>query len=296
MTLEQLRIFVAVAQRQHMTDAAKFLGLTQSAASAAIAALEDRYDTKLFDRIGRGIVLTQAGRRFLDEARAVLARSEAAEQVLMNIKGLKQGVLRIHASQTVGGYWLPRHLMDFRSSYPGIGLELTIGNTEQVAAAVQDGQADIGFVEGTVKDTRLVSMDVARDRLMLVVGTRHAWAKRQRVSPQDLLATPWILRERGSGTRAMFEQALADFGINPSTLNVLMELPSNEAVRSAVIVSQAATVLSASVLVAGLEADLLHAPSLSLPERAFYALTHKERHCSRAAEALLKAIRPTKLR
>lgn len=294
MTLEQLRIFVAVAQRQHVTEAAKALGLTQSAASAAIATLEERYDTKLFDRVGRGIVLTEEGRRFLDEARAVLARAEAAEQVLSEMTGLKQGVLRVQASQTVGGYWLPRHLIDFHTAYPGVRLELTIGNTEQVTAAVGDGTADLGFAEGKVGDSRLTSREIARDRLMLVVGTRHPWAKRRRISPDDLTTTYWILREKGSGTRAMFEQALAGFDIDPSTLNILMELPSNEAVRSAVIAGEAATVLSASVLAAGLEAGLLHAPSLALPERAFYVVMHRERHVRRAADALLKVIRPRK--
>lgn len=294
MTLEQLRIFVAVAQRQHVTEAAKALGLTQSAASAAIAALEERYDTKFFDRIGRGIVLTEEGRRFLGEARDVLARAEAAEQALSEMTGLKKGVLRVQASQTVGGYWLPRHLIDFRAAYPGVRLEFTIGNTEQVVAAVGDGAADLGFVEGKVNDSRLTSREIARDRLMLVVGARHPWAKRRRISANDLAATSWIVREKGSGTRAMFEHTLASFGIDFASLNILMEMPSNEAVRSAVIAGEAAAVLSASVLVAGLEAELLHAPSLTLPERAFYIVTHRERHVSRAANALLKIIQPPK--
>lgn len=294
MTLEQLRIFIAVAERQHVTEAAKALSLTQSAASAAIATLEERYDTKLFHRVGRGIALTEEGRRFLDEARAVLARAEKAEQALSDMTGLKTGVLRIQASQTIGGYWLPRYLTDFRAAYPGIRLEVALCNTEQVAAAVRDGSADLGFVEGKISDPLLASREVARDRLMLVVGARHPWAKRRRVTSADLLATPWILREKGSGTRAAFEQALAEFGIDPSLLNILVELPSNEAVRSAVIASEAATVLSASVLVAGLEAQLLHAPSLALPERAYCVLSHKERHPSRAADALLKIIRPSK--
>ena len=93
MTLEQLRIFIAVAEKQHVTQAAGELNLTQSATSAAIAALEARYDIKLFDRIGRGIVLTQTGRDFLIEARAVLARARAAAQVLSDLAGLKRGSL-----------------------------------------------------------------------------------------------------------------------------------------------------------------------------------------------------------
>jgi DNA-binding transcriptional LysR family regulator len=114
MTLEQLRIFVAVADRQHVTQAARALNLAQSAASHAIAALETRHDTKLFDRVGRRIELTEAGRVFLAEARAVLARAEAAELALSEFGALKRGTLLIQASQTVADYWLPRHLVAFR--------------------------------------------------------------------------------------------------------------------------------------------------------------------------------------
>src|ERR1044071_3704832 len=139
MTLEQLRIFVAVAEREHVTRAAMDLNLTQSATSAAIAALEARYAIKLFNRIGRRIELTQAGRLFLVEARAVLARAATAETVLDDIAGLKRGSLRLAASQTVGNYWLPPLMHRYRASYPGIALALTIGNTETVADTGRHG-------------------------------------------------------------------------------------------------------------------------------------------------------------
>src|ERR1700760_2819951 len=115
MTLEQLRIFVAVADKQHVTQAAKELNLTQSATSAAIAALEKRYGITLFDRVGRGIVLTHTGRTFLSEARAVLARARSAEQALRDIAGLKSGKLVLAASQTVANYWLPPRLQVFQA-------------------------------------------------------------------------------------------------------------------------------------------------------------------------------------
>src|SRR3984893_3690573 len=150
MTLEQLRIFVAVAERQHVTQAARALNLAQSAASHAIAALEARHDTKLFDRVGRRIELTEAGQGFLGEARAVLARAEAAELVLSELGSLKRSTLSIQASQTIAGYWLPRHMVVFRKAYPQIQIRLAIGNTAQVAAAVQGGMAELGFVEGAV--------------------------------------------------------------------------------------------------------------------------------------------------
>jgi DNA-binding transcriptional LysR family regulator len=146
MTLEQLRVFVAVAERQHVTRAAEALNLAQSAASAAVATLEARHGTKLFHRVGRGIELTEAGGLFLIEARAVLARAAAAELVLSDLGGLKRGTLAVHASQTIASYWLPRHLVAFRRAHPGIDIRLAIGNTAQVAAAVHQGAADIGFI------------------------------------------------------------------------------------------------------------------------------------------------------
>jgi DNA-binding transcriptional LysR family regulator len=134
MTLEQLRIFVAVAEREHLTRAAGALNMTQSAVSAAIAALEARHNVKLFDRLGRRIALTSVGKSFLAEAKAVLARSFAAEQALADLAGLKTGSLTLAASQTIGNYWLPPRLGRFAQLYPGVSISLTIGNTEEVAA------------------------------------------------------------------------------------------------------------------------------------------------------------------
>ena len=288
--MEQLRIFVAVAERQHVTRAAEALNLAQSAASAAVASLESRHGTELFHRVGRRIELTEVGRAFLVEARAVLARAAAAELMLAEFGGLLRGSLSVCASQTIAGYWLPRHLADYRRAHPGIGQRLTIGNTAQVAAAVDDGTAELGFVEGAVSNAALLSEVVARDRLVLVVGSSHPWAGRARADLAELADTEWVLREPGSGTRSVFETALADAGLT-SALRVVLELPSNEAVRAAVEAGAGATVLSASVVAPSLEAGLLHRVQANLPDRAFVVLRHRERRCSRAATALLDMIR-----
>src|SRR5215472_5152401 len=205
MTLEQLRIFVAVADKQHVTRAARELNLTQSATSAAIAALEGRYGIKLFDRVGRGIVLTHTGRTFLTEARGVLARARAAEQTLHDIAGLKAGKLAISASQTVAGYWLPPRLQSFQVAYPGIELSVRIANTETVATDVREGVADIGFIEGEIGDPALAARRVDGDTLVAVVGPKHPFARQKKLASGWMTQTPWILREQGSGTRAMFE-------------------------------------------------------------------------------------------
>ena len=290
MTLEQLRVFVAVAERQHVTRAADALNLAQSAVSAAIGALEGRHGAKLFSRVGRGIELTAAGRLFLGEAKAVLARAESAELVLAELAGLKRGTLSLQASQTIASYWLPRRLVDYRRAHPLIDVRMAIGNTAQVADAVRDGLAELGFVEGEIEEPSLASVEIASDQLIVVVGPQHPWVARARIEARDILETEWVLRERGSGTRSVFESALRTFGIPIEDLQITLELPSNEAVRAAVEAGMGATAISASVAVGSLEAELLHRVGFDLPARRFKAIFHKQRHRSAAAKALLAEV------
>lgn len=283
MTLEQLRIFAAVAGRQHVTRAAEALGLGQSAVSAAIAALEARHGTQLFHRIGRGISLTEIGAQFLPAAQAVLAEAGRAEALLAGLTAGSVGTLTIQASQTIASYWLPRHLAAFRKNHPGIAVQLTIGNTAQAAAAVHAGTAELGFVEGAIEDNDLIAEAVARDQLMILVAPSHPWASRQVVTAADLTSTAWVLREPGSGTRSAFEQALTLYGVAPGLLTIALELPSNEAVRGAVEAGLGATALSASVAAPSLEAGLLASVNFPLPDRKFLLLRHAARGLSPAA-------------
>lgn len=286
MTLEQLRIFVGVAEREHMTKAAKALNVTQSAASAAIAALEARHDVVLFHRIGRRIELTEVGRVFLDEARAVLGRATSAEQALSEFAGLKRGTLRLVASQTIVGYWLPQHLAAFRSRYPQIAVDLAIANTEQAAHSVTAGTAELGFVEGTIDDGAISHWPIAHDRLLLV-GTDPV----ERIDNEWLRSARWIMRESGSGTRSTFEEALRIRGIDPETLDIALTLPSNESVLTAVEAGGGVAVLSALVVARALSTGVLHALPFECPARPFFALRHKERYRSKPADALLDLIK-----
>ena len=284
MTLEQLRIFVRVAEREHMTAAARALNVTQSAASAAIAALEERHTIKLFHRVGRGIALTEAGRLFLIEARGVLARASAAETVLDELGGLKRGTLRVVASQTIAAYWLPPVLAAFRSRYPALGLALAIGNTEQAAARVRDGEADLGIVEGEVDDPALAHWLIGEDRLVLV---RAAPFDGERIDANWLRQVRWVQREPGSGTRSTLDRYLLALSIDPAALDVALVLPSNESVRTAVEAGAGVAVLSSLVVAPAIKAGTLHAGPLAFDARPFYGLRHKERYRTNAADALL---------
>ncbi|WP_137046726.1 LysR family transcriptional regulator [Pseudolabrys sp. FHR47] len=292
MTLEQLRIFVAVAEREHVTQAARALNLTQSAVSAAVSALEARYGVRLFDRVGRRIELTESGRLFLAEARAVLARAAAAENVLADLAGLKRGSLSLAASQTVASYWMPPLMARYREKYPGIALNLTVGNTETVAAMVRDGAVDLGFVEGEIDEPALTAIPVADDQLIVVTRADRALEHRQPKRRQPLRATDlkemrWVFRERGSATRSIFEDALTALGLDPATLDVVLELPSNEAVRAAVEHGAGAAALSKLAVNDALASGALTALNFPLPKRQFYAVRHRERWISQAEHELL---------
>jgi DNA-binding transcriptional LysR family regulator len=291
MTLDHLKIFVAVAEREHVTRAAEALNLTQSAASAAIAGLEQQFGLKLFDRIGRGIVLTEAGSLLLAEARAILARAHAAEIAMMEQAGLNRGRLTLCASQTISSYFLPRKLVRFHAQYPGIELNVSVGNTAQVARAVQDGAAEIGFIEGPVTDPNLAVEAVGVDQMIVVVPPGHRWAGQAQIPTPELAEESWVSREEGSGTRAAFVRALEFLGLPVNKLHISISLPSNEAVRAAVEEGAGAAALSSLVCAESLKTKTLVQANLNLPSRTFSAVQHNQRYRSRAAAALLATIR-----
>jgi DNA-binding transcriptional LysR family regulator len=286
-TLEQLRIFVAVAERRHVTKAAAALGMTQSAASAAIAALERRYGARLFDRVGRGIELTDVGHRFLPEARAVLEQMTSARSVLEDLADPAVGTVSVAASQTIANYWLPRRLTAYHTEYPRVRLDVQIGNTRQVEAAVLEGRADIGLVEGRTESSALSRREIDHDRLVLVVAAGYPLPKETAPGRPDLRSVSWVVREAGSGTRAALEDLAAKDGLTLDDLRVFLVLPGNEAVRVAVEAGAGATIISEHVVAAAIAAGRLKAVPIDLPPREFALLRHRARHVSAAAQALI---------
>jgi DNA-binding transcriptional LysR family regulator len=287
MTLDQLRIFIAVADRGHVTRAAAALGITQSAASAAIAALERRYRARLFDRVGRGIQLTETGRRFLREARAVVDRAAAARSVLEDLTEGTTGAILMAASQTIASYWLPRRLTAFHGANPGIQLNVVIGNTREVESAVVAGDAHLGLVEGPTQHPALTRLQVDTDRPLLVVAARAPPLPRDAKGRIDLRATPWVVREEGSGTRHVLEELAAREGLSLADLNIFLVLPDNEAIREAVEAGAGATIISEHVVASAIVRGTLRANPIDLPPRDFAILRHRDRHAGTAQQAFV---------
>jgi len=287
MTLDQLRIFVEVAERGHVTHAAKALGMSQSAASAAIASLESAYGIKLFDRVGRGIRLTDNGRVFLTEARGVLGRVSMARTVLQDLAGNPTGPVAIAASQTIATYWLPRRLAAFHAANPRVQFNVVIRNSNEVENAVVEGQANIGLVEGPTQHPALVRKQIDHDQIVLVVASDQPPIPVIGRGRLDLRAMTWVIREAGSGTRRVFEDLVKREGLSLDDLDISLVLPSNEAVREAIEAGAGATIISRHVVASAMAAGRLKEIPFKLPQREYALVRHRERHASPAQKALI---------
>jgi DNA-binding transcriptional LysR family regulator len=289
MTLDQLHVFVAVAETLSMTRAAERLHLSQPSVSAAVAALEERHATQLFDRVGRRLELTEAGRLFLPEARDVLTRADRARAVLDDLVGLARGSVRIAASQTLATYWLPRHMARFAARYPQIRLTLAVGNSAQTAALLLQGEADVGLVEGVVEEDLLARRIVGSDRIGLYVAATHPLAGRG-VTAADLAAARWVLREPGSGTRDHTMAGLMQTGIDSTALHIALELPSNGAALEAAEAGDLIAAVSDLAAAPRVAAGTIRRLDWILPERDFTLLTHRARRPGKAVAAFLASV------
>ena len=246
MTLEQLRIFLAVAEHLHFTRAADALYITQPAVSASIQSLEEQYSVKLFHRIGRHIEITEAGKLLYLEAQKILEQVALTERGLRELNNLQQGELKLGSSFTIGNYWLPDKISQFKRQYPGIFVNCALGNAEEISEGTATGLFDLGLVTGEVKPSLQSCLDqeaVGSDRLQIVVGRSHPWFERTEISITELSTVPWVMRESGSGVQQRFEQALHAWGISPSQLDVVLVLNSSEMVKAVVESGMGAAVI-----------------------------------------------------
>lgn len=287
MTLDQLRIFIEVAERGHVTRAAEALGMSQSAASTAITTLESCYQIRLFDRVGRGIQLTEAGRIFLREARAVLDRASMARLALQDLAGGPAGPVAIAASQTIATYWLPRRLAAFHAVHPRVRLNVLIRNTHEVENAVVDGEVNIGLVEGPTQHPALVREPIDQDRIVLVVASDRLPLPLDASGRLNLRAINWVIREAGSGTRRGLEDLAAREGLSFDDLNIFLVLPSNEAVREAIEAGAGATIISRHVVASAVAAGKLTEIPIELPQREYALVRHRDRYATLAQQALV---------
>ncbi|WNI86151.1 DNA-binding transcriptional regulator YeiE [Citrobacter portucalensis] len=280
-TLRQLEVFAEVLKSGSTTQASVMLALSQSAVSAALTDLEGQLGVQLFDRVGKRLVVNEHGRLLYPRALALLEQTTEIEQLFRE----DNGAIRVYASSTIGNYILPAMIARYRQDFPDLPLELSVGNSQDVINAVLDFRVDIGLIEGPCHSTEIISEPWLEDELVVFAAPSSPLTKGP-VTLEQLAASPWILRERGSGTRELVDYLLLS---HLPRFQMAMELGNSEAIKHAVRHGLGISCLSRRVIAEQLQAGTLSEVSVPLPRlvRTLWRVHHRQKHLSNAITRFL---------
>ncbi len=231
MNFRQLQIFVNVCESGSMSETARNMYMTQPAVSQTIIDLESELNVKLFDRINRKLNLTYSGEILLMNSKRILGLVEDTKKELNEIANLTKGKIRIGASTTIGIYLLPALISEFNQIYGDINIPYVIDNTSVIQEMILNNKIDIGLVEGPVFSENIIVQHLVDDELYLICGNNHHWSRKKMIEPKDIKQENIIIREQGSGTRGVFEQAML---MENLPYQIKYELNSTEAIKKAV--------------------------------------------------------------
>jgi DNA-binding transcriptional LysR family regulator len=277
LTIRQLQIFLAIAQSGSTTAAAEQVALSQSAASAALNELENLLDCRLFDRVGKRLILNDNGRLLLPQAGQVVDAAKTIEQQFL-MPGMAQGgSLQIGSSTTIGSYLLPSLVAAYRQQHGELQVRVTIANTADIVAAVVNFEVDVGLIEGPSHAADLQVEPWMVDELLVVASPQHALAvSDKKAGVAQLREAEWLLREPGSGTREAVEQALLP---HLHYLRQSYEFGNSEAIKHATAAGLGISCLSHAVVADFLQSGRLVELKTSLPRlhRHFYLVHSKHK-------------------
>ena len=275
---EKLKTFLTVVRCGSLTQAARELFISQPAVTLQIHKLEEEYHETLFYRRERGIELTPAGKVLYDYAQRIGRLYDEASEEIGSLSGKIRGTLLVGATLTIGEYVLPAVVGRFKADYPNVDILLEVENTDRVVDQVASGKFDCGLVEGPFENGSIYAEKFADDKLIFVCSAHHLLTKNSELDLETLTREPFILREPGSGTRRVFEDALRRAGIDPANLKVLMQLGSTQMIKSMVAENIGVTVISERTVRNEIQLGLLkklEIPSLDL-RRAFEFIFKKD--------------------
>ncbi|HZU10117.1 MAG TPA: LysR family transcriptional regulator [Pseudacidobacterium sp.] len=230
----RLKVFRTVATQASFRKAAELLHLSQPAVSQHIQSLEEELGLRLFDRSGVRISLTPAGKLLLRYAERAARVLDEAKTALLKLQGEVSGNLQLGASTTIAQYILPRILGAFLKDNPRVKLSVLSGNTEEIVALLLKGAIMLGMIEGPPLSKEVHTEKFLDDRMVLIAPRSHEWSGMSSVSLASLREVPLLLREQGSGSRRVVEQAIRKAGLSLNQLHIAMELDSTEAILSGV--------------------------------------------------------------
>jgi LysR family transcriptional regulator, low CO2-responsive transcriptional regulator len=284
-TLHQLQILQEIAKHGSFTRAAEELDLTQPTVSQQIKKLTQTIGMPLFDQLGKQLYLTAAGKEVLAASTTISQKFADLEIALDELKGLKQGRINLVAS-TTAKYFVPRLLGTFRRKHPEIALALQITNQEGVLSRLANNQDDLYFTGRPPSEMDIELRPILENPLVVVASSEHPLAKEKNITLKRLAAEPFIFREPGSGTRLVIEQCLAE---NRVSVEVVMELSSNEAIKQAIAGGLGISILSQHSLALENQQGLLTILNVEgFPiQRHWYVIYPSGKHLSVAAQAFL---------
>ncbi len=255
MNRNHLAIFHAVAETGGISRGAERLRISQPAVSKQIGELENALGVQLLDRLPRGIRLTKAGELLAEYARRLTLVEREADRALEEYRGLKRGRLAVGASTTIGAYLLPQVFAEFHRCHPEIELQLEIANTRTVQHFLTEGIVEIGLTEGLIETEDLEVEVFHQDQLVAIASPKHPLLrKKKRVTTRELCREPFVMREEGSGTRAVVEDALRRRKV---AVKPVMSLGSTEAIKRAVAAGVGVAIVSRLTIDFELEAGAL---------------------------------------
>ncbi|MDR3707318.1 MAG: LysR family transcriptional regulator [Capsulimonadaceae bacterium] len=290
MNINHLAIFHAVLQEGSVSLGAERLHISQPAVSKQLKEFEESLNTKLFDRHPKGVRPTEAGELLGGYARRLFALEAEAELALAEMQGLQRGRLVIGASLTIGNYLLPEILSRFHVRYPGVEVNVEIGNTEVIQGKLIDGALDLGFTEGYVEIAELDAAVFGEDELVPIAAPEHSIFATRPVTLEALCREDFVLREQGSGTREVMERALAARGF---TLRSVMTFGDIEACKRAVAAGIGIGIVSAHTIAMELalgKVERIEVADFAI-RRPLHLLTLRGKYQTRAARALLALLR-----
>jgi DNA-binding transcriptional LysR family regulator len=290
MTLRQLEVFLAVARARSYRRAAEALHTSQPALSQHVRELETELAVKVFDRLGRSVALTEAGRLLETHALRVFGALDGAREALGELQGLQRGSLVVGASTTPGIYVLPAVIGHFRRQYPGVDLRLRIANSRLIEERIRSNELDLGVVGGhglaAGEECLVTGLD---DELVLIVSPRHRWARRRTVAPSALASEPLLMREEGSASRDVAVRVLLQARVRYQTA---MELDHTEAIKQAVMAGLGVAFVSVHAIRREVAAGHLAAVRLAgVPiRRHFHVIHHEARTLGPSARAFVQML------
>lgn len=289
--LRQLEIFCRVVELRSFSRAAEAVFLTQASVSERISGLENSVGVRLLDRLGRQALPTRAGELLYRHAIRLLDMKKAAILEMEGFLGLKQGEINLGGSTIPGEYILPGVIGRFREKYPFISVSLTISDTTEIERLVLNGPLELGVIGSKSSNKDLVHYDLWRDELVLIVNAGHRWAKKKAVSIKELLEEPFILREQGSGTQRIIENAFKKSGIDGiHSLKSAACFGSSTSVKEGIKSGIGVSIISSRAVESEIKSNALKKVGIKgIPaiKRNFYLIRDKRRVSSPACRVML---------